>query len=79
MPDIAKLQRVTGESVVRVDLDESGRTKSQNLQHSSGNRWLDGAAMATARLSRYSPEVRDCVKMAGSYLVTVAFTEADWN
>jgi TonB family protein len=79
MPQIAKMQRVTGQSIVRVDLDASGRTQSQRLQGSSGNRWLDNAAMATVRLSRYSPEVRDCTAVSGSYLIAVAFTEEDWN
>ncbi|HYZ15801.1 MAG TPA: energy transducer TonB [Candidatus Acidoferrum sp.] len=79
MPEIAKLKKVTGETVVRVDLDKSGRVQGQRLQRSSGNQWLDGAAMTTARLSRYSPEIRDCVKVAGSYLIAVAFTEEDWN
>jgi periplasmic protein TonB len=77
MPEIARLQRVTGESLVRIDLTASGALRSAALASSSGNRWLDGAALATARISRYVPEVRNCTPIAGAYLISVQFGPDD--
>jgi TonB family protein len=79
MPEIAKQQRVRGESLVRVDLTETGRLRNAAIEHSSGNRWLDGAALSTARLSRYSGETRNCAKVAGTYLISVSFDTEDFG
>jgi TonB family protein len=77
MPEIAREQRATGESVVRIDLAATGALRSAALFGSSGNRWLDAAALSTARMSRYVPEVRNCLKIAGAYLVSVHFGPDD--
>jgi TonB family protein len=79
MPEIAKRQRVRGESLVRIDLAETGRLRSAAIEQSSGNRWLDGAALSTARLSRYSGEIRNCAKVAGTYLISVSFDTDDFG
>jgi TonB family protein len=79
MPEIAKLQGVHRESLVRVDLAETGRLRYATIQQSSGNPWLDAAALSTARMSRYSGEIRNCAKLAGSYLVSVHFDTEDFR
>jgi TonB family protein len=79
MPEIAKQQRVRGESLVRVDLTEAGGLRNAALEQSSGNPRLDGAALSTARLSRYSGEIRNCAKVAGTYLISVRFDTEDFG
>jgi TonB family protein len=77
MPAIAREQRATGESRVRIDLTATGALRSAVLASSSGNRWLDRAALATARMSRYVPEVRNCAAVSGAYLISVQFGSED--
>lgn len=77
IPEIARLQGVTGESLVRVDLAATGALQTAALYGSSGNRWLDRAALSTARMIRYVPEVRNCRNVAGAYLISVRFGEDD--
>lgn len=77
VPEIARGTHVSGESLVRIDLDATGKVRGASMKQSSGNRWLDLAAMDSAHLSRYRPEVQNCKQVAGSYLVAVNFTEDD--
>jgi TonB family protein len=77
MPEIARALQITGESLVRVDLDATGHLRDAAMYRSSGNRWLDEAAIDAAHLSRYRAEVQNCSAVAGSYLVAVQFTEDD--
>ena len=42
---------------------------------SSGNRWIDRAALHAVRTSRYAAEVRDCAPVGGVYAVIVDFTK----
>ena len=79
MPEIAKQQGVHRESLVRVDLAETGRLRYAAIEQSSGNPWLDRAALSTARLSRYSGEMRHCTKVAGSYFISVRFDTEDFG
>jgi TonB family protein len=72
-PAIAQLQGVAGETRVRVDLSERGTLRSAAVDRSSGNQWLDKAAVAAARSLRYSPEIASCEAVAGSYALTVQF------
>ena len=72
-PAIAQLQGVAGETRVRVDLSERGTLRSAAVDRSSGNPWLDKAAVAAARSLRYSPEIASCEAVAGSYALTVQF------
>ena len=58
LPEIAAQMNVSGISEIRVDLDSRGSLASASVLHSSGNRWLDLAALRAARLSSYSPELR---------------------
>jgi TonB family protein len=72
-PPIAQLQGIAGETRVRVDLSEHGKLRTAAVDRSSGNPWLDKAAVAAARNLRYSPEVTNCEAVAGSYALNVQF------
>jgi|SRR5947209_2844401 len=74
LPAIAAGQNVTGTTEVRIVLDPGGRLTEQSVLASSGNRWIDGAALAAARQSRYRAEVRDCAPVGGTYAFVVDFT-----
>jgi TonB family protein len=74
VPEIAAGQHATGITDVRIVLDEAGRLKEQSVLVSSGNRWLDRAALTAARQSRYRAEVRDCAPVGGAYAFVVDFT-----
>jgi TonB family protein len=75
LPAIAEGQHVGGITTLRVDLDVAGRLTREEVLSSSGNRWIDNAARETARLSRYSSEVRNCTHVPGAYTLTVDFTD----
>ena len=75
MPTIAAEQNITGTTAVRIDLDAAGRLAKSSVLATSGNRWLDQAALRAARSSRYSAEVRDCAPVGGAYAFIVDFTK----
>ncbi len=75
LPEIAVQQHVTGVTAVRVDLDARGNLGIASVLESSGNRYIDQAALRTARTARYSAEVRTCERVGGSYALIVDFTE----
>jgi TonB family protein len=72
-PTIVQGQGLSGASVVQIDLQPSGSLAHVALAHSSGNRWMDDAAIRTARQTRYTPETQNCSAVAGSYLLEVDF------
>jgi TonB family protein len=74
LPVIAAEQQRTGIVAVRIDLDPRGTLARASVLDSSGNRWIDLAALRAARLSRYSAEVRDCERVGGAYAFIVDFT-----
>jgi TonB family protein len=74
LPAIAAGQNVTGITSVRIDLDASGRLTRSSVLESSGNRWIDRAALRAARLSRYGAESRGCTQVGGVYAFVVDFT-----
>jgi periplasmic protein TonB len=75
VPTIAAEQHVTGITGVLIALDARGRLTGQSVLTSSGNRYLDRAALMAARLSRFSAEVRDCAPVGGTYAFVVDFTQ----
>jgi TonB family protein len=75
LPEIAVQMKATGVSAIRVDLDSRGTLASAAVLRSSGNRWIDLAALRAARLSAYSAEVRGCERIGGRYALIVDFTE----
>jgi TonB family protein len=73
MPLIAEQMGNGGTSIVEVELQSNGALSHYALEQSSGNIVLDESALRTARMSRYQPETRNCVSIAGSYLLAVDF------
>jgi|GEM_PF-1293056 TonB family protein len=73
MPQIAADQGAHGASQVKIDLTSTGNLAHEELYASSGNVVLDGAAMRSARLTRFTPQVIACQRIAGSYLYVVDF------
>jgi TonB family protein len=74
LPAIAAGQNVTGITEVRIVLDPGGRLTEQSVLASSGNRWLDRAALVAAKQSSYRAEVRACAPVGGAYAFVVDFT-----
>lgn len=74
-PPIAQFNNLTGTSVIRVDLSETGAVKGSYVAVSSGIGILDQAAIQVARLMVYAPETRSCIAVSGSYAVEVEFDD----
>lgn len=72
-PEIARMQGITGTAMVKVDLTATGDLANVSIEKSSGNPFLDDAALRAVRASRFAPEIDDCTNVAGSYLVEVDF------
>jgi TonB family protein len=75
LPTIAAEQNITGIAAVRIDIDAAGRLTKSSVLASSGNRWIDQAALRAARTSRYSAETRDCAPVGGAYAFVVDFAK----
>jgi TonB family protein len=73
VPAIAAEEGITGLAQVKLDLTSSGSVAGARLYHTSGNAWLDQAALQSARLTRFSAESAGCERVAGSYLYEVEF------
>jgi bla regulator protein blaR1 len=72
-PLIAAEQNVSGTALIRVDLADTGAVRNATIAESSGNQFLDRAALLAARQQTYSPQIAGCRPVSGSYLVAVAF------
>ena len=72
-PAIASLQGVTGIAEVKIALTASGALSGETLFASSGNPWLDRAAMESAGTARFTPAVANCRRVGGMYLYEVDF------
>jgi TonB family protein len=73
VPNIDILQGVTGTTLVRIDLNAKGVLTGESLFSSSGNPWLDRAALASPKAARFIPEMMNCTAVGGSYLYEVDF------
>jgi TonB family protein len=73
MPAIAEGMGVHGTSQVKIDLTSDGSLAQEQLYTSSGNQFLDNAALKSARLTKFTPEIISCESVAGSYLYDVEF------
>ncbi len=73
MPGIAEAQGATGTSGVAIELSSAGTLVSESIIQPSGNPNLDRAALLSARMSRFAPEVSNCAAVGGTYLYTVTF------
>lgn len=74
LPGIAAGQNVAGATAVRIGLDPGGGLQFASVMRTSGNPWIDAAALRATRLSRYRSEIRDCSSVAGEYAVLVDFS-----
>ena len=74
-PKIPKDQRITGTSVIRVDLSETGAVLGTSVAVSSGSNTLDRVAIRTVRSMVFAPEMRLCNTISGSYAVEVEFPD----
>jgi TonB family protein len=72
-PDEAANRGITGTSVVRVALSETGAVTGVRVLKSSGSFVLDTEAMRVAKEMRYAPEMQACKAVAGSYAVEIEF------
>ncbi len=73
-PQIALDQGAQGTALVRIDLRENGTVRNAAIFSSTGNELLDKAAQSASLKQKYSPEVRDCLNVTGTYLVRVDFS-----
>jgi TonB family protein len=74
MPTIADEQGVmSGESIVEVSLSSKGDVIRATIEKSSGNRWLDNAALRTTRTTLFIPATTNCEPVGGTYLYAVDF------
>jgi TonB family protein len=73
MPAIAEAQGATGTAGVAIQLSANGSLVAEYVLQSTGNPNLDRAALLSARMSRFAPEVSNCAAVGGSYLYTVTF------
>ncbi|HEX5273964.1 MAG TPA: TonB family protein [Candidatus Rubrimentiphilum sp.] len=73
VPTIAALQGVGGTAGVAIELSPTGSLVSESVIQSTGNPNLDRAALRSARMSRFTPEVSNCSAIGGNYLYTVTF------
>jgi TonB family protein len=83
VPNVAPLVREAflgvypwdGTTNVRVSLDKSGALYGARIASSSGNPWLDRAALDAARHARYAAAIVDCAPVGGDYLIVVQFRD----
>ncbi len=73
MPAIAQGQGASGTSGVAIELSPAGALLSESVIQPSGNPNLDRAALLSARMTRFSPEISNCETIGGTYLYTVTF------
>lgn len=75
-PEVALAQAVApATTTVAVTIDANGNLLDESVWRSSGNTLLDNEALKAVRLSSYEPEIHQCVRVAGSYLMDIAFVE----
>jgi TonB family protein len=67
--------RWSGSARVDVDLDRRGALRAARIAVSTGNPWLDRAALEAARTASYIPETRNCSAIGGTYAVVVEFLD----
>jgi TonB family protein len=72
-PRIAAEQNSSGTAVIMVRLAGTGAIRNAMIFESSGNQFLDRAALLAARQQTYSPQIVGCDPVSGSYLITVDF------
>jgi TonB family protein len=72
-PLLAQLANLSGTARVEVDLDSNGVASNPLIVESTGSSLLDRAALRSVLEQTFTPEVRDCVNVPGTYAVQVEF------
>lgn len=72
-PTIADLHGDLGTAIVKVDLLANGAIAKAAIAKSSGNYFVDRAALKATHESTFRPETKDCAPISGSYLFVVSF------
>jgi len=72
-PEIALGQGIEGSALVVFTMAKDGTIADASIADTSGNRWLDSAAVDAVRKSRFAPAVHNCSKIGGVYGVQVLF------
>jgi TonB family protein len=72
-PDEARYDRAFGTVVVDALVDPSGHFISAKIARSSGNPFIDAAAVQAARESTFKPKMVACKAVAGEYELTTNF------
>jgi TonB family protein len=73
MPGIAALQGAEGTSDVKIELSPNGTLLSESILETSGNPNLDRAALTSAQMTKFAPEIRNCARVGGTYVYSVDF------
>src|SRR5258708_7783645 len=68
-PAAEALHGVSGLSVIRIELSDTGGVVDAMVMKSSGSYVLDTEAMRTAKKMSYAPELQGCSTVAGTYAV----------
>jgi TonB family protein len=72
-PAIALGMGVEGNTLVVFTMNQNGTIADASVADTSGNQWLDQAAVDAVRKSRFAPAVHNCSKIGGVYGVEVLF------
>ena len=72
-PAIALGMGVEGNALVVFTMNQDGTIADASVADTSGNQWLDRAAVDAVRKSRFAPAVHNCSKIGGVYGVEVLF------
>ena len=72
-PVIALDQGIEGRVLVIFSLTRDGNVTDASIEQTSGNRWLDSAALSAVKKSRYAPAIHECSNAGGTYGVEVGF------
>jgi TonB family protein len=74
LPLLASIGGFSGSASIKLDIDERGAAHNAVVATSSGYAILDAAAVKAALAQAYTPRIRDCANVGGSYLVDVEFS-----
>jgi TonB family protein len=73
-PDVIRSENLTGTTLVRITIGTDGSVGSPAIYKSSGNGFLDRAAIQAARLTTFRAARRACRPVADSYIFRSDFT-----
>ena len=69
---------IDGKVMLRLSIDSEGIVRKIEIDHSSGNRQLDDAAISAAATWRFTPERRNGVPVDSVMLFPISFDPPSW-